>query len=145
MLSCLSHLISTSCLVLLRRLRYIDTQQQRIALEVTGERDPLLRLSFTPDHHYEMFEKHSRYDGDVETAEHGVGVGHGYPSAEKTGIYVEETGAVPGESFAYGNTTYAKIQRFAGRYKIEQRGIERVPEHERTDKSLHIIGTMVRQ
>lgn len=91
-----------------------------------------------------MFEKNSRYDGDVETAKHGVDAGHGYSLAEKTGIYVDETGAVPGESFAYGNTTYAKIQRFAGRYKIEQRGIERVPENERTDKSLHIIGTMVR-
>ena len=57
--------------------------------------------------------------------------------------YVDETGAVPGESFTYGNSTYAKIQRFAGKFNIEQRGIERVPEDERTDKNTHKIGTMV--
>jgi len=91
-----------------------------------------------------MFEKKSPFDADVETAEHGVDAGPRYPLAEKTDIYVDETGAVPGESFSYGNTTYGKIQRFAGKYKIEQRGIERVPENERTDKSLYIIGTMVR-
>lgn len=91
-----------------------------------------------------MFEKKSQFDADVETADHGVDAGPRYPLAEKTDIYVDETGAVPGESFSYGNTTYAKIQRFAGKYKIEQRGIERVPENERTDKSLYIIGTMVR-
>lgn len=62
---------------------------------------------------------------------------------EKHPAYIDETGAVPGESFAYGDSTYAKIQRFAGRFNIEQRGIERVPEDERTDKSPHQIGTMV--
>lgn len=62
---------------------------------------------------------------------------------EKNGIYVDEAGAVPGESFAYGNSAYAKIQRFAGRFGVEQRGIERVPENERTDKSLRKVGTMV--
>lgn len=68
---------------------------------------------------------------------------NGSPLGEKNGIYADETGAVPGESFAYGNSTSAKIQRFAGRFKIEQRGIERVPENERTDENLHKIGTMV--
>ena len=63
---------------------------------------------------------------------------------EKNGIYVDEAGAVPGESFAYGKSTYAKIQRFAGRFGVEQRGIERVPENERTDTSLRKVGTMVR-
>ena len=63
--------------------------------------------------------------------------------AEKHPAYVDETGAVPGESFTYGNSTYAKIQRFAGKFGVEQRGIERVPEDERTDKSPHQIGTMV--
>ena len=47
------------------------------------------------------------------------------------------------EDFSGGNSVYAKLQRFAGKYHIEQRGIERVPENERTDKSLVIVGTMV--
>ncbi|CAG7917611.1 unnamed protein product [Penicillium olsonii] len=50
--------------------------------------------------------------------------------------------AVPGESFEYGNSTYAKIQRFAGKFHIEQRGVERVPESERTDTSYLNIGSM---
>ena len=56
---------------------------------------------------------------------------------------VDETGAVPAESFEIGNTLYARLQRVAGRFKIEQRGIERVPENERTDTSLVKVGTMV--
>ncbi|KAF2496926.1 purine-cytosine permease [Lophium mytilinum] len=56
--------------------------------------------------------------------------------------YVQDDGAVPGESFEYGNSTYAKIQRLAGKFKIEQRGIERVPENERDDNSLLNVGTM---
>lgn len=51
--------------------------------------------------------------------------------------------AVPGESFEYGNSTYAKIQRFAGKFNIEQRGVERVPESERNDDSYLNIGSMV--
>ncbi|CDM27736.1 hypothetical protein DTO013E5_4445 [Penicillium roqueforti] len=51
-------------------------------------------------------------------------------------------GAVPGESFEYGNSLYAKIQRLAGKLNIEQRGVERVPEHERTDTSYLNIGSM---
>lgn len=47
------------------------------------------------------------------------------------------------EDFSGGNSVYARLQRFAGKYHIEQRGIERVPENERTDKSLAIVGTMV--
>lgn len=62
---------------------------------------------------------------------------------EKHHAYIDENDAVPGESFTYGNATYARIQRFAGKFNIEQRGIERVPEDERTDKSPHQIGTMV--
>ena len=88
-----------------------------------------------------MLHQQDQYNGvDAET---GIHKENGYPLAEKTGVYVDETGAVPGESFSYGNSTYAKIQRFVGRFGVEQRGIERVPENERTDKSLHIIGTMV--
>lgn len=51
--------------------------------------------------------------------------------------------AVPGESFEYGNSLYAKVQRLAGKFNIEQRGIERVPESERTDTSYFNIGSMV--
>jgi hypothetical protein len=52
-------------------------------------------------------------------------------------------GAVPGESFEYGNSWYARIQRIAGRFHVDQRGIERVPENERTDTSYFNIGSMV--
>lgn len=52
-------------------------------------------------------------------------------------------GAVPGESFEYGDSVYAKIQRLAGKLNIEQRGVERVPESERTDSSYLNIGSMV--
>lgn len=59
-------------------------------------------------------------------------------------VYGDDAGAVPGESFTYGDSLYARIQRFAGKYAIEQRGIERVPENERTDTNLAKVGTMVR-
>jgi hypothetical protein len=53
--------------------------------------------------------------------------------------------AVPGETFELGTGWYARAQRFAGKLKIEQRGIERVPEDERTDsgfKALLNVSTM---
>ena len=52
-------------------------------------------------------------------------------------------GAVAGETFAYGNSVYAKLQRLAGKLHVEQRGIERVPDDERDDHSLLNVGTMV--
>ena len=76
---------------------------------------------------------------DVETVS-PVGTDRG--SGEKH-VYADDP-AVPAETFTYGDSTYAKIQRFAGRFNIEQRGIERVPEDERTDTSLVNVGTMVR-
>ncbi|KGO76860.1 Permease, cytosine/purine, uracil, thiamine, allantoin [Penicillium italicum] len=51
-------------------------------------------------------------------------------------------GAVPGESFEYGDSMYAKLQRVAGKFNIEQRGVERVPDSERTDTSYFNIGSM---
>jgi hypothetical protein len=54
-----------------------------------------------------------------------------------------DSGAVPGETFVQGNSTYAKIQRLAAKFHVEQRGIERVPEDERFDNSLLNVGTMV--
>ena len=75
---------------------------------------------------------------------------------EKTGFYSDdsspyrhgsilppdESGAVHGESFTAGNSLYAKLQRQAGKLRLEQRGIERVPEDERTDKHTWKVGTM---
>jgi hypothetical protein len=56
-----------------------------------------------------------------------------------------EGGAVSGEMFVQGESLYAKVQRLAGRFHVEQRGIERVPENERYDNSLLNVGTMVRK
>ena len=64
------------------------------------------------------------------------------------GKLMQEDGAVPGETFEIGDGWYAKTMRFAGKFNIEQRGIERVPEDERHDtgfKGFLNAGTMVRQ
>jgi hypothetical protein len=70
-----------------------------------------------------------------------------YGNLEKrNGSFQEPDGAVPGESFEYGTGLRAKLMRFAGKVGIEQRGIERVPENERTDsgfKALLNVATMV--
>ncbi|KAJ5666153.1 uncharacterized protein N7477_008601 [Penicillium maclennaniae] len=63
-------------------------------------------------------------------------------SNETTKVYDHSTNAVPGESFEYGNSLYAKIQRLAGKLNVEQRGIERVPPEEQTDTSYFNIGSM---
>ncbi|KAF3932643.1 hypothetical protein ABW19_dt0201176 [Dactylella cylindrospora] len=59
-----------------------------------------------------------------------------------TGISDESTHAVAAETFEVGDSFYAKMQRFAGKYNIEQRGIERVPEEEKTDTKVYKAGTM---
>jgi len=81
----------------------------------------------------------STHDVEKNPAEAGVG----NVPAEKRPSYVDSDGAVPGESFEYGNSFYAKAQRLAGKFHIEQRGIERVPETERNDNSYLNIGSMV--
>ena len=58
-------------------------------------------------------------------------------------VIPDESGAVHGESFIAGDTMYHKMQRFVGRFGVEQRGIERVPEDERTDNNTLKVGTMV--
>jgi hypothetical protein len=58
-------------------------------------------------------------------------------------LFDHESGAVPASSFEHGNSLYAKLQRLGGKIKVEQRGIERVPEDERTDNSYWNIGSMV--
>jgi hypothetical protein len=80
------------------------------------------------------------YEHDLE--KHPAGL---IDTEKRTNVpYIDESGAVPGESFEAGTGLYAKLQRLAGKFNIEQRGIERVPENERTDTSLLNIGTMVR-
>jgi hypothetical protein len=76
---------------------------------------------------------HSQFDEEASIGEKG-----------KDSIVVE-TGAVPEDAFEQGDSWSAKLQRLAGKFKIEQRGIERVPENERTDTNGVInVGTMVR-
>jgi hypothetical protein len=61
----------------------------------------------------------------------------------QAGAQILDDGAVPGETFEHGTGMIAKLHRLAGRFGVEQRGIERVPENERTDTSLINVGTMV--
>ncbi|PPJ50026.1 hypothetical protein CBER1_06793 [Cercospora berteroae] len=86
-----------------------------------------------------------QYDQDVEKTGGIVGTGSSHCSAQKRPSNQYEDGAVPGESFEYGSGWYAKVQRLAGKLNVEQRGIERVPEDERTDdgfKALLNVSTM---
>ncbi|KOC10894.1 purine-cytosine permease [Aspergillus flavus AF70] len=64
------------------------------------------------------------------------------PQVAKTTLDTSSDGAVPGETFVYGDSLYAKLQRLAGKINIEQRGIERVPPEEQTDTSYFNIGSM---
>ena len=58
-------------------------------------------------------------------------------------IYTDEAPAVATDVFLTGDTLYAKIQRAVFQFGVEPRGIERVPEDERTDTSLMKVGTLV--
>ena len=82
------------------------------------------------------------FEKDRDLEKHPAEAGVGSAPYEKRPSYVYADGAVPGEAFEYGNSPFAKAQRLAGKFKIEQRGIERVPEDERTDHSLSNIGSM---
>ena len=87
-----------------------------------------------------------QFYGNKDLEKNPVEAGVGNVSADKRPDYVDDDGAVPGESFEYGNSFYARAQRLAGKLNVEQRGIERVPEYERTDsgfKALLNVGTMV--
>lgn len=55
----------------------------------------------------------------------------------------EPTGAVPAEDLEKGDSMYARLARIGTKMKVEVRGIERVPENERTDTSYWNIGSMV--
>ncbi|KAF4925584.1 Purine-cytosine permease fcyB [Colletotrichum viniferum] len=69
---------------------------------------------------------------DVESNGEKKDVARGYVGAD--GVHQED--------FEAGTSTYAKLQRLAGKFGVEQRGIERVPEDERTDDAIMNIGTM---
>ena len=58
---------------------------------------------------------------------------------KRHGSLMADDGAVPGETFEMGDSMYAKLQRLAGKLKIEQRGIERVPEDEREDSGFKAL------
>ncbi|KAJ2990413.1 hypothetical protein NUW58_g2961 [Xylaria curta] len=47
-----------------------------------------------------------------------------------------------GHSLQQGDSLYTKLQTFAGKYGVEQRGIERVLTCERTDSSMSQVGTL---
>ena len=74
---------------------------------------------------------------------HPYDIEHIAAEKHRSAVVPDESGAVHGESFVVGDTLYAKVQRFAGKYGVEQRGIERVPEDERTDKHTWKVGTVV--
>jgi hypothetical protein len=57
--------------------------------------------------------------------------------------YIGDDGAVHAETFIIGDSWYAKAQRFATKFGVEARGIERVPSDERTDAGMSKIGTLV--
>ncbi|QIW99515.1 hypothetical protein AMS68_005033 [Peltaster fructicola] len=57
----------------------------------------------------------------------------------RNGLAVDEHNAVAGESFDYGDGIYARLMRIAGKWNIEKRGIERVPEDERTDRGTRAL------
>lgn len=59
------------------------------------------------------------------------------------GCHGHTASAVRAADFAAGDSLYAKLQRAAGKFGVEQRGVERVPEDERTDTRLSNIGTLV--
>lgn len=78
------------------------------------------------------------YEVDISQSPMGSDTEKGSPP-----VYTDDAPAVPGEVFVTGDSTYAKIQRFASRFGVEPRGIERVPNDERTDTNLMKVGTMV--
>ncbi|KAI0810287.1 purine-cytosine permease [Xylaria sp. FL0064] len=55
---------------------------------------------------------------------------------------VTDIDAGPSYMETEGDSLFAKLQAFAGKYGVEQRGIERVPNDERTDSSMSQIGTL---
>jgi NCS1 nucleoside transporter family len=65
-----------------------------------------------------------------------------YGTENDSGEYIPDEGAVAAETFVLGDSWYAKTQRFAGKFGVEQRGIERVPSDERDTAHISQVGTM---
>lgn len=74
---------------------------------------------------------------DVETG------GEKFMETDTAVGYVGDENAVHKSEFIAGDSLYARLQRAAGKFGVEQRGIERVPSDERTDSSMSKIGTLV--
>lgn len=80
---------------------------------------------------------------DVEAAPIGdEKYGNEKNEAASSGDYVPDDGAVHAETFVLGDSLYAKTQRLAGKFGVEQRGIERVPSDERDSAHISQVGTM---
>lgn len=79
---------------------------------------------------------------DIESAQVAT---EKYPDESYPDVAVgySDEGAVHKHDFVAGDGVYHKLQRFAGRFGVEQRGIERVPADERTDTGMSKIGTLV--
>ncbi|OIW24038.1 purine-cytosine permease [Coniochaeta ligniaria NRRL 30616] len=78
---------------------------------------------------------------DVESAQEST---EKYPDESYPDVAVgySDAGAVHKNEFVAGDGIYHKLQRFAGKFGVEQRGIERVPADERTDTGMSKIGTL---
>lgn len=86
------------------------------------------------------------YTSEQSDVEKNGGLVSKEAASDHSGRTASLHGAVPGESFEVGDSWYAKAQRVAGKLHVEQRGIERVPEDERTEhgfRALLNVATMV--
>ena len=84
-----------------------------------------------------MDSKHGYEKGSYSPDTMGIDPEKGTP------VYTSEAPAVAGDVFITGNTWYARTQRAVSKFGVEPRGIERVPEDERTDTTLSKVGTLV--
>ena len=85
----------------------------------------------------------NEYEGDSHSSDPEKGPLPTYAGHSPDPDFVDEAPAVSGEVFVTGDTLYARIQRAVSKFGVEPRGIERVPENERTDTNLRKVGTMV--
>jgi hypothetical protein len=81
----------------------------------------------------------NKVDYDVE-ANQGIDEKHASPTDS---FDIGDEGAIHTETLVIGDSLYARVQRFASKFGVEARGIERVPSNERTDTNISKIGTMV--
>ena len=85
----------------------------------------------------------SKKEADVDVEAVAGNEKSAYKSETESGDYVPDEGAVSGETFVVGDSWQAKAQRLAGKFGVEQRGIERVPSNERSSAGMSQIGTLV--